>query len=169
MKYMNDPALNEQYEEHMARIKSKYPKKLYDVYNRMMRFNDASLLGITYNADTMLLRERSDKLILTILSDNDVGEYLFQLEFDWLKSVKFDSQGVSLMDIWKSASMPPVLYQRNLDARAKSNKFTLGDIYYTELDITEQGDFTFELVTLEGFSMYVVFQKCRVVEKRTRF
>ena len=169
MKYMNDPALNEQYEEHMARIKSKYPKKLYDVYNRMLRFNDASLLGITYNADTMLLRERSDKLVLTILSDNDVGEYLFQLEFDWLKAVKFDSQGVPLTDIWESASMPTVLYQRNLDARAKSNKFTMGEIYYAELGITEQGDFTFEIVTLEGFSLYIVFQKCRVVEKRTRF
>ena len=165
----NIPGLHKQHEAYMAQIKDRYPKKLYDVYNRMFRFNDASLLGITYNADTMLLRERSDKLVLTILSDNDVGEYLFQLELDWLKAVKFDSQGVPLTDIWESASMPTVLYQRNLDARAKSNKFTMGEIYYAELGITEQGDFTFEIVTLEGFSLYIVFQKCRVVEKRTRF
>lgn len=174
MKFLELPTPSEraQYEEYMERIKNVYPKTLFDTYVKMLRFHDCNVLDISYKANTTYLREKSDKLVLTLLMSIDINQYLLTIEFDWIKSIKFDSQGMDVVKIWKESQRPPELIEKILAKRAASTEMEnlkIGRIFYTELGVTEHNDFTFEFVTENGFMLYVAFQKCEIEKKKVWF
>lgn len=174
MKFLDIPTLAEraQYEEYMERIKIAYPKKLFNTYVKTWRFHDCYIFDISYRADTTYLKVKSDQLVLTLLIDTDVNQYLLKIEFDRIKSIKFDSHGMDIAEIWEDGLCPPELIEKMKAKRAASTELEnlkIGRIYYAELGVTERNDFTFEFVTEKGFMLHVTFQKCEIEKKKIWF
>ena len=147
-----------EYLEYMDSIKKKYPKKLYDTFVKSDRFHDYLMLGFRYFADTTFFKEKSDKLILALQSDIADEERFLKIQFDLINYIKFESKSKDLDELdW---------FKQYSTADRGSKKFAIGRVYYSEIGINEEKQFTFELLSEKGFKLYIAFNKCRILENK---
>lgn len=159
---LENDALRKEYTKHMEDIKKKYPKRLYDVFVKSRRFHDYLIVGFSYRADTAFFKEKSDKLILELQNDIAGEGRFLKIEFDLIQYVKFDSNTLD-RDLKK---FNPVGYTDFNSVDKGIKKIEIGRLYYAEIGINEQNKFTFEFLSDEGFTLYIVFEKCKILENK---
>lgn len=154
--------LRKNYLKYMEEMKEKYPKRLYDIFVKEHRFHDYLVIGFNYYAETNFFREKSDKFVLILQSDILNEQRFIKIQFDLLQYVEFNSNTLD-KDLSK---FNLIGYVENTSSNKGSGKFEIGRVYYAELGIKEQNIFTFELLTEEGFTLYLAFKKCRILENK---
>ena len=159
---LDNVELRNNYLEYLEEIKPKYPKRLYDIFVKAYRFHDYMVVGFNYYAETLFFKERSDKFVLILQSDILSEQRFVKIQFDLLQHVEFNSNTLD-KDLSK---FNLIGYVGNNSSNKGSSKFEIGRVYYAELGMKEQNVFTFELLTEEGFTLYLAFKKCRILENK---
>ena len=144
MKYfeLETEELTLEYENHLKNLAPKYPKKLYDLFIKHERFHDYYIKKLSLDFENIIFKNQHTKIYLTIISDF-VGDEVY-LEFEFDKIVKFYIDS---------------------DHYCKYGDYFLHSIYYTEIGITQDGNFSFELAISDGPKIYFEFGKCKVLKQ----
>lgn len=143
-------------EMYLESIKGVYPSKFFDLFIKSNKFHDWFIFDFQYCSETVYFNEKSDKVLLSLVSDFDSDNFFVRIEFFGIKSFKFDSHAIDLSQIWEHYD----------GAQHSPSDLKIGEIFHAEIRVINTNNFVFELVTDQGNILSITFKKVRFVKNR---
>lgn len=136
-----------------------YPSKFNKLYESSDRFHDWGVREVRCRSNEYINRKKSDTVILSLYDDilpwngdpDNFKETNWEIEFNNIKSFRFDCYAVERHDTWKISDF-------------RTNEFRIGRIYSSEIGITDNDDFYFKFITECGHVIEIVFQNVKLTK-----
>ena len=123
---------------------------MLNLYEKSDRFHDYKIIKLSYNGFSNFFRREGDSVELCLLSDIIGKECVIQMVFEHVKSI----------NLFVSEKE-----KRELEYWLKES--TIGEILFSEIAISEEGNQFFGLFTSGGFYMELEYSKVKIKQLKS--
>ena len=139
-----------EYDCYLKSIKDQCDKRLLNLYEKSDRFHYYKIMKLNYNGFSNFFRREGDSVELCLLSDIIGKECVIQMVFEHVKSI----------NLFVSEKE-----KRELEYWLKES--TIGEILFSEIAISEEGNQFFGLFTSGGFYMELEYSKVKIKQLKS--